>query len=81
MRYALIDDGVVTNIIWLYPGNASEYKNAVPCGDIPVAIGDTYADGVFYRDGERVMSKLAAAQEELADMKAALNMLGVSVDE
>lgn len=56
MRYALIKDGIVSNIIWLYPGNASDFPNAVPCDDLPVAIGDTYADGAFYRSGEKVMS-------------------------
>ena len=54
MNYALVENGVVANIIWLYPGNAAEFPNAVPLGDRPVMIGDGYADGVFTRDGAAV---------------------------
>ena len=56
MVYALIENGIVANIIWLYSGNAADFPCAVPLGDIPAAVGDTY-DGVhFYRDGVRVLS-------------------------
>lgn len=79
MNYALIEDGIVTNIIWLYPANASDFPNAVPMGDVPVSIGDTYVDGVFYRDGERVLTyseSLAQIIEEqeatIAELDAAL---------
>ena len=57
MRYALIKDGVVVNIIWLYPGNASDFQNAVPCDDVSAAVGDTYDGESFYRDGERILSE------------------------
>lgn len=76
MNYALIKNGIVTNLIWLHPGNASDFPGAVPLGDVPAAIGDTYADGVFWRDGERVLSlaeQLAAAQAALAEITEALN--------
>lgn len=76
MNYALIENGVVTNVIWLNPANASEFPSAVPLGDIPAAIGDTYSGGAFYRDGERVLSiaeQLAAAQAALAEIAEALN--------
>lgn len=63
MRYALIKDGIVSNIIWLYPGNAQEFPNAVPCEDVPVSIGDTFDGAAFYHDGARVMS----AAEEYAE--------------
>lgn len=38
MNYALIENGVVTNIIWLYSANAADFPSAVPCGDLPVAV-------------------------------------------
>lgn len=38
MNYALIENNLATNIIWLYPSNASDFSNAVPMGDIPPAI-------------------------------------------
>lgn len=56
MNYALIENNIITNIIWLYSGNASDFPNAVPLGDVPAGIGDTYEDGVFYRDGERILT-------------------------
>lgn len=68
MRYALVHDGVVTNIISLNRRNASDFPNAAPCEDAPVSIGDTYDGKAFYRDGKRVMS----AAEEYAE---ALNIL------
>lgn len=81
MNYALIENDIVINIIWLYEGNASDFPNAVSCGDYPVAIGDTYTDGVFYRDGERLLTNEEQMQQEAADMKEALALLGVSVNE
>lgn len=81
MNYALVEDGIVTNIIWLHPGNANDFPNAVAMGDLPVAMGDTYDGEYFYRDGERVLTVLEAAQAEIADMQAALAELGVTADE
>lgn len=80
MHYALIENGIVTNIIWLYPGNASDFPKAVPCGEYPVAIGDTYTDGVFFRNGERLLTPVEQARAENADMQEALNLLGVEVN-
>lgn len=69
MNYAIVENGIVTNIIWLYP--ATPFENAVPYGDIPVQIGDSYEDGKFYRDGELLVSPLE-------DMQEALGILGVT---
>lgn len=78
MNYALVENGVVTNIIWLYPANASDFPSAVPCGDLPVAIGDTYDGEHFFRDGVQVLSALEQAQKDAEDMQAALELLGVN---
>lgn len=56
MNYALVEDGVVTNVIWLYPANASDFPSAVPMGDVPATIGDTWDGEHFYRNGERVLT-------------------------
>lgn len=80
MNYALIENGVVTNIIWLYSGNAGDFPTAVPCGDVPVAIGDTYDGQDFYREGARVLSPVEQAQKDAEDMQAALELLGVEND-
>ena len=77
MRYAIITDGIVTNVIILYPGNAADFPTAVPCGDVPVATGDTYDGEHFYRGGERVLTALEQARKDAEDMAAALELLGV----
>lgn len=77
MRYALIDNGIVTNIIWLYPANAADFPRAVPLADIPVAIGDSYTDSIFFRNGEQVLSPAEQAQKDVQDMADALALLGV----
>lgn len=78
MRYAIITDGVVTNVIILYPGNAGDFQTAVPCGDVPVAIGDTYDGEHFFREGARVLSPVEQARKDAEDMQAALELLGIN---
>lgn len=77
MNYALIENGMVANIIWLYDGNAGEFPAAVKLGDRPVRIGDTYEDGHFYRDGAEVLT----SAEEAAEYRAALAVLGIETEE
>ena len=81
MRYALIENGIVTNIIALNDRNASDFPTAVKLGDRPVAIGDTYTDGKFYRDGVEVLTPMEQDQAEIDAYKAALNELGVETEE
>ena len=81
MRYAMVTDGVVTNVIALNDRNASDFPTAVKLGDRPVGIGDTYTDGKFYRDGKEVLTPMEQAQAEITEYKAALNMLGVETEE
>ena len=81
MRYALIDNGIVSNVIVLNDRNASDFPTAVKLGDRPVAIGDNYADGKFYREGVEVLTPMEQAQAEITEYKAALNELGVETEE
>lgn len=81
MRYAMVTDGIVTNIIALNDRNASDFPTAVKLGDRPVGIGDTYTDGKFYRDGTEVLTPLEAAQAEIETYKSALTELGVETEE
>ena len=61
--FALIEDGVVINIISMYAKNMTDFPNAVLATEYPVEIGDQYIDGVFLRDGVALISyiELAAA--------------------
>lgn len=56
MNYALIENGVITNVIYLSSANAYEFPNAVNIDQYPVGIGDTYVDGKFYHDGVEVLT-------------------------
>lgn len=78
--YAIVENGVVTNVMVLYPPNAAEFEGAVPCGEIPVSIGDTYDGEHFLRDGVQVLTPLEQAQKDAEDMQAALALLGVEND-
>ena len=78
MNYAVVEEGLVSNVIWLNDSNADEFPNAVPLGDVPAGIGDTYDGAHFYRDGERVRTLLEQAQAQAQDMRAALALLGVT---
>lgn len=79
--YALVENGVVTNVMVLYPPSAAEFEGAVPCGEIPAAIGDTYDGEHFYRGGVRVLTPLEQARKDAEDMQAALELLGVSTEQ
>ena len=57
MRYALIVDGIVANIIRLHPRNAAAFNNVVSINNIPVTIGDKYINGKFYRNGAEVTTR------------------------
>lgn len=80
MSYALLKDGVVVNIIWLSPSNATDFPNAVQTNGLPIRTGDTYVDGIFYRDGERILSAVESMQVEMEDMRSALELLGVTTN-
>ena len=77
MSYAIVIDGVVANIIRLHPMNADAFPNAVPTDGLPIAIGDTYVDGKFYRNGEEIKPDEPDGDE---DMAAALEMLEVRMN-
>lgn len=78
MNYALLDEnGVVTNIIWLDPNNADAFPNAIRFDNTGVIIGDTYLDGIFYRNSERVKTNAELMADEFIDMGTALDILGV----
>lgn len=79
-NYALVTDGVVENIISLYPGNAEEFPSAVPMDDYPVAIGDTYDGTYFYRDGEQLKTEKQRLEEENFKLITAFAALGLDLD-
>jgi hypothetical protein len=56
MNYAVIQNDVITNVIYLSSANAHEFPDAVNVDQYPVDIGDNYIDGKFFRNGEEVLT-------------------------
>ena len=75
MNYAIIDGGVVVNII---VGPLPDGMEGVDVSDRPVSIGDQYSDGVFTSSGEAVLTDaeyIAQLEAENAEYEAALTEL------
>lgn len=79
MRYAVIENDIVVNIIEAEERGAeslSEFMELVNTGDKPVAIGDTYRDDSFFRDEQEVLTteaeEINALREEINALKAQL---------
>ena len=79
---AFVENGIVSNILWC-ADMEPETDSLMETGDRPVAIGDTYENGKFYRNGEEVMTPLQEALKTNAAYEAAMSeieaALGVSV--
>jgi hypothetical protein len=67
---AKIENSIVVNVEWCSE-RTSETDTMKDIDDRNIEIGDTYAEGHFYRDGNMIMSiaeKLADAERALAIM-------------
>ena len=73
MIYAIVESGIVVNIIMGLPVGLQ----AVNITDRPVAIGDTYSNGSFYRDGQPVLTDA----EYIAQLEAAIEQIEGAVNE
>ena len=69
---ALIENGTVTNMLWC-SASEPETDALINPADRPVAIGDTYSDGKFYRGGEEILTPLEEALKTNAEYEAALS--------
>ena len=68
---ASVTNGIVTNVIWC-SDSEQETDTLKSPADRPVAIGDTYSDGKFYRGGVEILTPLEEAQKQNAEYEAAL---------
>ena len=73
---ARINSGVVVNIEW-WGDSTKDTETLISIYDRPVAVGDNYDGGKFYREGVEVLTPMEEAQAEILDMQNALNELGV----
>ena len=63
---ALVANGVVVNVLWC-SDRESETETLIDTADRPVAIGDSYERGKFYRNGEEVLTPLEEARKQLEE--------------
>lgn len=79
---AALENGDVVNMVWCRDSQ-SETDTLKNVDDRPVGIGDTYADGKFYRDDAEILTPLEEARKLNAEYEAALSeieeALGVNV--
>lgn len=71
MTYAKIANNTVVNLLEIRQANAHEFPDCVPTNGVLVELGDTYTDGNFWRNGERVQTASElAAEAGAAEMMA-----------
>ena len=64
--YAIIENGIVTNVI---VGPLPDGIEGVALNGSPVAIGDAYADDVFLRNGEPVLTEVERIHELTSEIE------------
>lgn len=69
---ALIENSTVTNMLWC-SASEPETEFLINPADRPVAIGDTYSNGKFYRGGVEILTPLEEALKTNAEYEAALS--------
>ena len=69
---ALIENGAITNMLWCSDSEPETDILLDPEG-LPVAIGDTYSNGKFYRNGLEILTPLEEALKKNAEYEAALS--------
>ncbi len=79
---AVLEKSTVVNLIWCRDSQA-ETDTLKSLGGRPVGIGDTYAEGKWYREGVEVLTPLEEAERKNGEYEAALSeieaALGVNV--
>lgn len=66
---AFVENGAVSNILWCADMEL-ETDSLIDTTDLPVAIGDIYENGKFYRNGEEVLAPLQAALKKNIELEA-----------
>ena len=76
---ALIENGTVANMLWC-SDSEPETESLIYPADRPVAIGDTYSGGKFYRDGVEILTPLEEALKKNAEYEAALSEIEAALE-
>lgn len=64
---ARIKDGVVVNIEW-YSSDTVDSDTLKEFPDLLVGIGDTYAEGRFYREGVMLLTPMEELQRQITEL-------------
>lgn len=75
---AKIENGIVVNVIWC-SDSTSESEVLKDTMNRPVAVGDNYENGSFYRNGAEVLTSLEEALRKNEEYEEALRIMGVVV--
>ena len=68
---ALIENGTVANMLWC-SDSEPETESLINPADRPVAIGDTYSNGKFYRGEVEILTPLEESLKKNAEYESAL---------
>lgn len=71
---ALLENNLVTNILWC-SDREPETDTLITCGELPVGIGDSYKDGSFYRDGEKILTAYELLEKQNAELVDAMGAM------
>lgn len=77
MRFAIVEENKITNVIVLNPETAGEFPNAVTIPEnIGAGIGDIYRDGRFYRENpETHEEQEILPYDPVAEMQKGMNSM------
>jgi len=76
--YAIVQNGVVINtVVSNFPINDAW----IPADSVSIQVGDRYDGESFFHDGERILTEDEKLRAQISDMKAALELLGVNLNE
>ena len=84
MRYALITNKKIENIIDLDEHALKDFPNAVFCEHYPVQIGDSYENEKFYRDGVEILTYTEQYENDLrtlAERSKQIDSLQTQIEE
>lgn len=84
MRYALITNKKIENIIDLDEHALKDFPNAVFCEHYPVQIGDSYENEKFYRDGVEILTYTEQYEKDLqtlAERSKQIDSLQTQIEE
>lgn len=79
VRLAMVENGIVTNLLEVAETDRYNDPNLHDTSGCDAGIGDEFDGERFWRDGKKLLTREEKLEKELADAKAKLAAMGVSV--